>query len=618
MSAKWETQLIQAKKQIDQGRMSEGFSLLTTVAESVEAQFGLNHPATATAFAELGNALLWRQNDKPAAKAHLEKAAAATTRLENKIPILGILSDLSLDFLLVDEGYKARDLLQRAYQIFLAAPDRELHLRGAKTRSAVSAFLLTLNVLGRHGQIVAAADKYLVTIAKRKKLADLAADELQLFGLTCRRAFKFDLARELFGRAAELLENARRPEDEDFGAALLAVADRLEGVGKIEETLLLYRLALTVQEEVFGAQYPTTLVTTTQLVQKYILHTLPDKAKELVERAKSKEFRYLPDHPEKAAFFNYMGYYARILGEHDTAQLLLSQAVRMMERMYGWDNAKLAPALLNLARVYQHQNRYLSAMRHLERALTLQLSDKQADPEMLLETFEWLAAAIWWEESALAVSIHKMTAFEQREYVQAGRIESKVRAHIKRLEEFYRGVSNKLKQHGPIDPDLQFKLMMIMGDFYIHYQKIGKAETIFQKLGKATARDREGSPFNRVIVESRLGQIYRAKRVLDKAEDLISSAIQNAQQFPDNEQAPFYIADNYRELGRIMIARDNFNNALEYFNIAVDCYRKLDAGPSVEKTLEEMAEISQKMGRHDAARKIMRQLRAAREARHGK
>lgn len=618
MPAKWETQITEAKKQLDQGRVEEGLAQLTTVSQSVEAQYGMNHAATATALAELGNALMWRKNDSATAKTYLEKAMAATARLDNKLPILGVLADLSLDFLLLDESYKARDLLQRAYQIFLSTPDRELHSRGAKTRNAVSALLLSLNVLGRHGQIVAAADKYLVGIAQQKKLADLEIDELQLYGLTCRRAFKFELARELFNRATTLLEKTQQPEDEDFGAALLAVAERLEGAGKIEETLLLYRLALTVQAEVFGPQYPTSLVTTTQLVQKYIIHAQPDKAKELLERAKGKEFRYLPDHPEKAAFFNYMGYYARILGENDTAQLLLTQAVRMMERLYGWDSVKLAPALLDLARVYQHQNRYLSAMRHLERALTLQLSDDQADPEMVMETFEWLAAAIWWEESALAVSITKMTVFEQREYVQAGQIESKVRTHIKRLEDFYRGVTDKFKQHGPIDADLQFKLMMVMGDFYIHYQKIGKAESIFQKLGKAAARDREASPFNRVIIDSRLGQIYRAKRVLDKAEDLISSAIENAQRFPDNEQAPFYIADNYRELGRIMIAREKFTNALEYFNIALDYYRKLDAGPSVENTLEEMVEFSRKLGQQEAARKIMRQLRAVREARQGK
>ncbi|MDP8224858.1 MAG: tetratricopeptide repeat protein [Candidatus Lernaella stagnicola] len=607
---KWEETLAEARRQLEKRNAKAALMLFERAHEEVVAEHGEDHCCEAEVIAEIANAHIWYRDDRESAAAALHEAARIIGRLPDDISIVPDLADIGLNLFIVGEVKRAHELALRAHKIFMDTTTRRLDVRKSHVRSAATELLLSLNMMGLSQEIGLVVGKFVAPLLKRNKLAHFALDEIQLLGLSCERALQAGLAGQFYRYATDMLAHEKHPEQFNFGEVLAQVAQQLENFGKPDNALVLFHYAEVVQRQVFGHDHPHCLWAITRLIQKYIQHGELQKAELMIVNESERQIYHLPDHPDKAAFYNFLGYYSSILGDFDTAQLLLSQGVRMLERMHGWDSPKMAPALLDLGRVYYQQSRYYAAIRNLERSLELQLDNRRFDPDMLLDTFEWLATVLWWEESALNVAIGRMTVFERREYIKPDKLERRIHAGIRRLETKYRRAVVLLQKKEGRDGGHRIKLMTAMADFYIHFQRLDKAEVVLDELRKLVEK-MPGDQLARVIVNSRCGIIYRAKRAVKKAEKCLKAAIAEAEKL-DAEQAMYYRADSYRELGRVQLVRRDHAGALPFFEEAAALFSNLTMDGAAEATLEEMLQIHDALDDRKGARRTKRRLNALR------
>lgn len=593
--AKWQQTLSAAHDHLEGGRTAQAISLMEAAKKGALEGLGADHLSVAQICGDLANAFIWHAGERDRAADELATAARILKKQPDHFRLLGPLADVALNLAIIGRRPQALRLARRADRIFGDASSHSLNTKRAQTRNAISDYLLALNIIGLPDAMRKVVERVAAPAAKKNQLAYFELDEIQLLAMVCDRTAQRELAATYYTYAASRLADESDAEAFNFGAVLAQIAEKLEDFELVGNALTLYHQAKLVQQHIFGHDHPVTLWATTRLVQKYIEYGEFKKASMIVLGESERGNRHRPDHPDKAAFFAFLGYYSRLLGDLDEAQLLLTRGVRMMERLYGWDSPKLAPALLDLGRVYQDREDFFAAIRHMRRSLELQMSEKQPDLELLLETFEWLVATKAWEESAAVAAIGKMTVFEQRESVDLKKIVRRQQAGVRRVEGFYRQALKVLARHEGPNGRQAMQMTVAMADFHAHFQLLDKAKKLLEKLWPVLEKKGDDFPLVRVIVAGRLGVLYRLGRATRKAQTFLLRAIEAAAAL-DPEQAAYHRADNHRELARVFLARHDQPQALQHFETAISLYVTLGASDGVIATLDEIEAVFEQLG----------------------
>jgi tetratricopeptide (TPR) repeat protein len=604
----WEETLSLGKDQLNQGHVDEALVLLEQAAAEAGAGSGKDDRALAVTNNELANAHIWYGGDATTALKAARRAAVALGRAADSLSVLGVMADVAMNLFILGDAKRSITLAKRAQAIAVKATRRQLDVTKPDLKDALTDLLLSLHIIGLPDGLREVADRHVTPLLKKNHLAYFNLDEIQLLGVTCERTGSNAECGQFYSYATDMLAHESDPDLYNFGNVLAQIADKLEGFGRIDTALVLYHLAKLVQQAVYGRDHPHSLWAATRLVQKYLEYDDARQAELTILSESQRDNRNNPDNTVKAAYYHYLGYYSRLIGDLDNSQLFLTRAVRMMERLHGWENPKLAAVLLDLGRVYYEQGQFRAALRHLHRSLELQHSERKPNVEMMIETFDWLATVTWWGENELNNAIRQMTVFERREYVEEKKLAGRIAANIKRVETVFQRIRKVIEKTGA--PDHSAQLLSSMGDFFFNFQKNDRAQKIYEILWDST-KDAPDAVAARLVAASRLGAIHRAKRAVAKAETFLKVVLDGADAL-DEEQAAYYRADAVRELGRIQAIRGDTTGAIAHLEDAVKRYQRLEMDPAVETVLEELVRLHDGAGDAKGVRSVQRRLKNVR------
>ena len=232
------------------------------------------------------------------------------------------------------------------------------------------------------------------------------------------QAGKFLYERGQYSAPERLLQQALTIQEQVLGAEhpdTLTILDNLAAVynrlDKYEQAVLLLQRALAIQEQVLGAEHPDVATSLNSLAAVYNNQGNYKQAEPLLWRALTIRERVLgADHPHTALTLSNLGFNQRKQDKYEEAEPLYKRALAIRERALEADHPELAHSLSNLALLYKEQGRYEEAEPLYKRALAIR--------ERVLGTDHPDTGLIF---NNLAVLYMNQRKYEQAElYVQRG------------------------------------------------------------------------------------------------------------------------------------------------------------------------------------------------------
>jgi nucleoside phosphorylase/Tfp pilus assembly protein PilF len=193
------------------------------------------------------------------------------------------------------------------------------------------------------------------------------------------QAGEFLYERGQYSATERLLQQALTIQEQVLGAEhpdTLTILDNLAAVynklDKYEQAVLLLQRALAIQEQVLGAEHPDVATSLNSLAAVYNNQGNYKQAEPLLWRALAIRERVLgADHPHTALTLSNLGFNQRKQDKYEEAEPLYKRALAIRERVLGVDHPDTGLICNNLAVLYMNQSKYEQAEPYLRRALSI-------------------------------------------------------------------------------------------------------------------------------------------------------------------------------------------------------------------------------------------------------
>ncbi len=352
----------------DLGRYTEACSLFEEVLRSIERNFGVEHPNTATSRSNL--ALVYKDLGRYTEAAELleETLKSDEKNLGSEHPSTArSRSNLAVAYQALGRYSEATSLLEEAIRSAEKNFGPE-HSSTARSRSILAA---VYQDLGRYKEAASLLEEALRSAEKN-------------FGpehpSTATRRSNLATAYQALGKyseAASLLEEALRSDEKNFGPEHPStarsrnnLASIYQDLGRYTEAASLFEEALRSDENNLGPEHPSIARSRNNLATVYQALGRYTEAASLIEKAlRSDENNLGSEHPSTARRRSNLATVYQDLGKYSEAASLLEEALRSAEKNFGPEHPSTAIRRSNLATVYQDLGKYSEAASLLEEAL---------------------------------------------------------------------------------------------------------------------------------------------------------------------------------------------------------------------------------------------------------
>ena len=366
----------------DAGKYADSFAELGQVVESLQPLGYL--PLEAEARYEFGRAQAHRGDDKAAA-ATLEQAMLAAEAGHHD----RIAADAAADLV--------RELAQGGEQQFDAALAWSQHAAAWIRRiggddATQSRLAHNVGILQfRRGKYELAMTSFQEALRLREKVFGPehanSLESLMEIANTYEAQGKRAEAADIGRRVLAATEKSLGPDHPAVAASLVNLGAALGNQKKVPEALAMYQRALTIFERSFPADHPFIATCLLNMGESYALLGRLDDGLATAERALAMQRRLEgPHHPQVAIALGAVGELQGQRGDWAQALAAEEEALAIQEQALGPKHPDLADTLIALGRAELHLHRTASARRHLQRALSLPVTDPQvlADARELL------------------------------------------------------------------------------------------------------------------------------------------------------------------------------------------------------------------------------------------
>ncbi len=181
-------------------------------------------------------------------------------------------------------------------------------------------------------------------------------------GLYYKDRGQYKAAEPLYLRALSIREEVLGADHPDVANSLNHLALLYAYQGRYSEAEPLYLRALGIYEEVLGADHPAVAHSLNNLAALYYTQGRYTEAEPLYKRALGIYEEVLDaDHPDVATSLNNLAALYRNQGRYSEAEPLYLRALGIGEKVLGADHPDVANSLNNLAALYDNQGRYSEA-----------------------------------------------------------------------------------------------------------------------------------------------------------------------------------------------------------------------------------------------------------------
>jgi CHAT domain-containing protein/tetratricopeptide (TPR) repeat protein len=149
-------------------------------------------------------------------------------------------------------------------------------------------------------------------------------------------------------------------------------ASKLYDQGKYEEGIVEMRKALSLAEQIYGADHATTASVLHDLARQYWSAGQYAKAEPLYRRSlEIKEATWGKDHPNVALTLNNLAIVYKAMGQYARAEPLFQRSLRIFEATLGRDHLQVSNPVNNLAMLYYDRGDYARAEPLYQRSLKI-------------------------------------------------------------------------------------------------------------------------------------------------------------------------------------------------------------------------------------------------------
>ena len=213
-----------------------------------------------------------------------------------------------------------------------------------------------------------AVDKYEL----RQESGPEFADRLNAVAFFLNECARYEGAEPLYRRALEIDEQSFGANHPDVARDLNDLAELLRDTNRLDEAEPLYRRALGIDEQSFGANHPNVAIDLNNLAQLFQATNRLDEAEPLMRRALDiDEQSFGTIHPKVAIDLNNLAALLHATNRLDEAEPLMRRALDISEQSFGANHPEVTLKLNNLAQLLQDTNRLDEAEPLMRRALEI-------------------------------------------------------------------------------------------------------------------------------------------------------------------------------------------------------------------------------------------------------
>jgi tetratricopeptide (TPR) repeat protein len=199
-----------------------------------------------------------------------------------------------------------------------------------------------------------------------------AARLLHVTGFYLRDRGQYTQVEPLLERALSLREQVLGAEHPETASTLNALAYLYLDLNKYQQAERLLEPALARFERVLGPAHPVIATTLNSLADAYLFEGKYTEAEPLLQRALVIGEQTLgPEHPDVADILHSLAKLYHYQGKYAQAEPLFLRALPIFEHVLGSEHTYLASILHNLAYLYLEQGKYAQAEPLLQQALTI-------------------------------------------------------------------------------------------------------------------------------------------------------------------------------------------------------------------------------------------------------
>jgi tetratricopeptide (TPR) repeat protein len=226
---------------------------------------------------------------------------------------------------------------------------------------------------------------------------------------------KYEEARDHFGRALAIREQALGSDHPDVTVALFNIGNAAFAEGKYEEARSAYERALAASQNVLGPDHPTVAHIFNSLGNVATFEGKYTEAHDHHERALAiKQAALGPDHPEVAVSLNNLGNVAKEEGKYEEARRYYERSLAIKEKVLGPSHPDVAVTLNNLGAAADDEGKHEDARRYHERALAIREQALGPDHPLVAFSLTGLGRALLAQDKPADALIHLERALSIR------------------------------------------------------------------------------------------------------------------------------------------------------------------------------------------------------------
>jgi serine/threonine protein kinase/Tfp pilus assembly protein PilF len=322
--------LVMARTYENLGLYSRAHALMERVVQDRRRKFGVNHPKTLEATAQMGWILYREGRDTEA-----ERLIRATIDAQKRV--LGPVDPSTLE----SEDHLARVLLRQGHFAEAEALERELIASSSREQRP------------ENPQTLRFMDGLAIALARQSRFAEAEREYRQLL----------DLERHSLG--------ADHP---DTLETMHNLATMYLGEGAYDQAEKIYRDTLQIERRVLGPEHPDTANAMTTLANTIRFDPRRyAQAEDLYRKSLAIELRVAgPDHPYTTRAQEGLANVLSAEKRYAEAEMLLRQILATRQRLLGTEHTDTLVSQYNLATVFRHEQRYADAEKLIRETLQTQ------------------------------------------------------------------------------------------------------------------------------------------------------------------------------------------------------------------------------------------------------
>ncbi len=366
-----------------------------------------------------------------------------------------------------------------------------------------------------------------------------AAQLLQKLGEYLHQRGQYTEAVPLIAQALTIRQQVLGAEHLDIAESLNELAELYRKQGKYAEAEPLYQRALTIREHILGSEHPDVATSLNNLARPYHHQAHFKEAESLYQRALIIREQALGSaHPDVAQSLNDLAFLYDEQGRYSEAELLYQRAITIREQALGSAHPDTAISLSNLALLYNEQGRYSEAEPLYQRALAIReqaLGSAHPDTALSLNNL----ASFYVEHDRYTLrqnhSLNPPSLFVSRysapthpetanSLVNLASLYSKQGRYNEAEPLYQRALAIYEQALGSSHPDTANSLDNLAS----HYSKQGryiKAEPLYQRALAIREQALGSSHPNTAISMNNLASLYLNKNHYSRAEPLLKRAL---------------------------------------------------------------------------------------------